>query len=284
MKQRTNYKEVIKPPIGSTINWRHPMAKDLIAVWLFNEGAGAPVELMRRTRGTFTNYNSWRTGPRGKSLAWNDSMHLSYPDTYLKQPQVLSWACGLRRGGTVDSYARPFGKTFADGGSAPYVTYDFEVNPAGAGQNHALASIGTTTALHTTTAFDTGDLTIPRIFLGTYVAGTLKFYMNGILRSTNASVTGTVNYDTGADASFLISSASAAGVNQWNGDIYWIYIWQRCLNETEAMSLNLSPYQFINWRRKSYLFGEPPPAGGININQIERKIFRGVLRGVGRGQ
>src|SRR4051812_47040710 len=31
----------VKPPVGTQINWGHPLAKDLVGCWLFNEGGGA---------------------------------------------------------------------------------------------------------------------------------------------------------------------------------------------------------------------------------------------------
>ena len=42
-----------KPPIGSQIDWSHPLAKGLVGCWLMNEGGGNVVnDIARRNNGT----------------------------------------------------------------------------------------------------------------------------------------------------------------------------------------------------------------------------------------
>lgn len=43
MDSRLNQNWSFKPPVGTTVNWGHPLSKNLIGCWLFNEGGGSQV-------------------------------------------------------------------------------------------------------------------------------------------------------------------------------------------------------------------------------------------------
>jgi hypothetical protein len=58
-----------KPPHGVDLYGGHTMAQDLVACWLFNEGAGARVrDSIARNDGLFQNAPVWRGGPDGPSV------------------------------------------------------------------------------------------------------------------------------------------------------------------------------------------------------------------------
>ena len=61
MMQKFNFRPPYqKPPIGTVLNWNHPLAKGLVSCWLFNEGAGNKAfdYSGNNNIGTLTNMNS----------------------------------------------------------------------------------------------------------------------------------------------------------------------------------------------------------------------------------
>lgn len=60
----------LKPEPGSVrINWAHPLAQGLKGYWLFNEGAGPPINLVTGKRGTFVDKPVWVGTVKGKALS-----------------------------------------------------------------------------------------------------------------------------------------------------------------------------------------------------------------------
>ena len=57
-----------KPPVGTQIDWGHPWATGLVAFWAFQEGTGAPFELISRSLPSFSNGFSWDAASRAASF------------------------------------------------------------------------------------------------------------------------------------------------------------------------------------------------------------------------
>ena len=69
-----------KPPVGSQINWGHPLARGLVGCWLFNEGAGGKAHDLsgRGNHGALTNFafpstptSGWNPGRTGIGLKFD---------------------------------------------------------------------------------------------------------------------------------------------------------------------------------------------------------------------
>src|SRR2546421_50667 len=72
---------LMKPPVGTQINFGHPLAKGLVGCWLFNEFGGKLVSNgLFRNHGTLSGATlpSWSTGPTGPALTFDGSS--SYVD------------------------------------------------------------------------------------------------------------------------------------------------------------------------------------------------------------
>ena len=64
-----------KPLLGRQINWAHPLAKGLVACWVFNEGSGNKVYDIASHRYDldFVNSPIWSPGELGHSILFDDS-------------------------------------------------------------------------------------------------------------------------------------------------------------------------------------------------------------------
>src|SRR3990167_10590368 len=54
-----------KPPVGAQINWGHPLARRLIALFVMNEGGGSPMSLVSSQRMIPTGAPLWATNRAG---------------------------------------------------------------------------------------------------------------------------------------------------------------------------------------------------------------------------
>src|SRR4030042_101428 len=58
-----------KPPLGSQINWGHPLSRGLVGCWLMNEGGGLPFSQSRKQASLKNAYFPiWGLGSFGKGL------------------------------------------------------------------------------------------------------------------------------------------------------------------------------------------------------------------------
>ena len=60
---------ISKPPPGSMIDWGHPLSRDQVDWWMFNEGAGSKIsDIISGRHGTLTNMDpasDWVGSPYG---------------------------------------------------------------------------------------------------------------------------------------------------------------------------------------------------------------------------
>jgi len=71
------YAERNKPPLGSQINWSHPLSKGLVGCWLMNEGGGNKInDIARKNNGTNSG-GTWNTTTKGKVLYFNGSSYVN---------------------------------------------------------------------------------------------------------------------------------------------------------------------------------------------------------------
>lgn len=238
-----------KPPIGSTIDWSHPLSKGLVGCWLMNEGGGTPRDLVSKRNSNYVGgvVTGWRGGLKGYSPAFSGSTSLWVERDEQLEPAKVSAFAYLRRRGNNGQYSRPFGKTYNNGGSFPYLSYDIEYNLGGVGQNVINANMSTGSVLMATTNYTASDTTIPHVVGMTFKQGdVVRLWFNGIQVAVSAAQNSPIGYDTSSTGRFIIGgSSSASSANQWNGDIYSIYIFNRILSSQEIKQLYQDPYCFI---------------------------------------
>ena len=92
-----------KPPVGSQINWGHPLARGLVGCWLLNEGAGRKAYDLSeyRNHGTLTSMaipptpnSGWNPGRTGIGLSFDgvdDYVGMMTTDLYTDTITLEAW-------------------------------------------------------------------------------------------------------------------------------------------------------------------------------------------------
>ena len=261
------YKFIRKPwtiqPQGPVrIDWSNPLTRGLVFV---HQGVPFLPDLVSgRAPNVVGTVTPTIVGPMGRSYGFGtggSSGTVWYTRDAALEPSDAVTALGfVRRTGTLPAYSRPFGKTYFNGGASPYLSYDIEYNPAGAGQSNVGANITASgPVLISTPTLTSIDSTIPHVVGLSYDRTTLKLWQNGrVLTSVVGG--GPLVYDTSASGNFIVSgSHSGAASNAWAGDIYLVAVWNRALTDIEQKSFSNNPWQ---------VFAPVPPAGSNRLSAI----------------
>src|SRR5678810_530534 len=90
---RTSKNTNTKPPMGAQINWGHPLAKDLVVYFVFNEGGGIARSLVIPYVPSTTSH-SWKVGGIGLSGSFNGTTDgikaTDFPSTYTGRYSIAS--------------------------------------------------------------------------------------------------------------------------------------------------------------------------------------------------
>jgi hypothetical protein len=212
-----------QPPLGSTINFGHPLAIGLRYYILYNAGTGAPRALLPFNLSS-TLIDSlasppWKSGADGRSLNWNNAFGYGVVRGAFCEPNWVSVVHRARRVGTLAQYAAAICKTFGDANTNPFASYVVYNNPANAGQDVLQARFGGAGSFHDGTQFTapTGALGLVHttgMSVGPSGSSAIsKLYFNGIQRESNtfASISG-ISYDTSSAGNLLLGDTqSTAG-------------------------------------------------------------------------
>ena len=238
-----------QPPPGTPIDWGNPLAQELRFALPGNSTMDAAGGRRLSYVGT---QNPMVPVSQGISTYWNnDESAFVARDTQL-EPPVASWAVFGQRAGGVNSYVRPLGKTWSNGTSAPYVSYDFEWNSGGTGQDAIATNISPNGSLYGTTPATFGNTQVPFTAVGTYDNQELILYFQGNAVAS-LGVSGPITYDTSSAGNLIVSgSSSAAAANQWNGYLFLCAVWGRPLQPQEVAQFNRNPWQIFHRRQRFY--------------------------------
>lgn len=154
-----------------------------------------------------------------------------------------TFACAFIKTGSVGANGRPFGRTANNGLSAPYVNWDFEINPASAGQGFICADVCLSSSTWATTPNGAISDNAFTSAVGTLTGGTLSLYLNGALSQTVAAATA-ASFNTNDIIGFGTSTSTGAS-NPFAGAVFYGAFWNRVLSPQEIMWLHLEPYSFL---------------------------------------
>lgn len=248
-----------KPPVGSQINWGHPLSKGLAGCWLMNEGAGKKVTNLVSGKPFATNNTTWEQ-KQGKSVKCvGGQINLESPS------ETILTSDGLGTGDfTMAVLANPSTGTGAvehlfsqknDAGGSPYGQAVLLANSKiNASYIDGGIAFFTYSADQTSIQWGSvlgGDSLIDgkfHWFFGVRKSGILSFYWDG-KRITPAieSNQGTVR-DICQNPNSRYTALGSRGNGTTEGyprNIAGAYSWNRALTATEISSLYTSPYQFI---------------------------------------
>lgn len=222
-----------KPPLGSQINWSHPLSQGLVGCWLINEGGGKKtIELVNGKLGSILDKCSWGTK---KALGLKFDGTDSYVSTL--------WGSKIVTELTVFVYYNP---TAYDANNNILFTDSSDAVNIHA----AYTGAGVYFYVRSSAAGDGvlgGTLTLGQDHqvVGTYTTNgqnNRKLYVDGKYIGQGQNYSGTVSLGTNA---YFGCHKNGPTIHPFNGLIYMVAFWKRKLRLSEIQSLYVSPYQFI---------------------------------------
>lgn len=270
-----------KPINGSRINWGNSITKGLANVWLFNECRGFKVEdLVGVSNGTMGGFNNsstsgWVGGKYGIGISFDgtddnidcgSSETLDFSSAFSGAALIYPRTLGANNGGRIFDKRDEAG---TQGYGINLTTINrFQLNCPG---------VGSVTSSNNAIILNAWNFIVATKVGG--ASGAVNLYVNGVNVGT-----GTLNDFVANSGESLIIGAGANSAARWfDGIIMYVCLWRRVLSPGEVKNLYNFPYYFIYAHVRRPIF-PTIVSGAININRIERKFSRGVLRGIGRGR
>lgn len=225
----------VKPPVGSVVNWGHPLSNGLVGCWLFNEGGG-------NTAASIGGINI--AGVFGIATKTWDSTGVKFTtstsggfSTGIKSP------ISGRKPVTVFVSVIPY---VLDGSGSLFIANDSECILYG-------SNAGVTFICN---SFATNDRVVGGSIIankvntlaGTFDGTNLSVYSNGLI---GGSVIPTGSYGTGTN--FTIGPNSAMGI-QTRATICNAMYYNRALSADEIKSLHENPYQMIQTAHQAGIY------------------------------
>jgi hypothetical protein len=241
-----------KPPVGSQINWGHPLSKGLVGCWLMNEGGGLKVKnLYSNNLANLINSPTWNVY-RGLGVKFTDStnyidcgvnsvLNNLKPVTYFVLFNLTAAQSSARRllGKSILTNGRGFSSAASSNALVWSIDYDGGATTMYR-QTNALLTPGKITQ-----GLVTWDGTNAYAGIHIYIDGKEATYANNV-------GPGTTLVDDSSAHQYIGNCDSGTLTKPFVGSIYTVCIWNRVLSQSEISSLYTSPYQFI--ARPRYLF------------------------------
>ena len=230
-----------KPPVGSQIDWSHPLSRGLVACFLMNEGGGSKIyDIARRNNGTLINGATWKAGKRGVALNFDGTD--DYVDVGSAIGKPTSW--------TITGWIKP--TSIANNGII------FSVDTGGSNNNAwgVYGNSGNILSLYVSSGSDTQIFQIAGEYTAvnypstswTFISGTINgttisYYRNGnLIASTPQTISmGGTPYKISIGK---YGEYTGSGYN-FPGSIDDVRIYNRALSPTEIRKLYEDPYCFI---------------------------------------
>ena len=256
------YPQRQKPPLGSMINWAHPLSRGLVGLWLFNESSGLYVSDLsgNNNRGILTNGPLWVPGTNGPAIIFDgtdDYINCGDKDIYsfgneaVDKPFSLvaiefhSVNQGANSGGLINKYNNnsPMDGEYLLAVADTNVLF-FQCNDASAIVRIKITGSQSTPVNKLNHVVATYD--------GKSVNTGLNLYVNGIkdtspTRATDGTYVAMHNYASTLDIGFALRN-STSYKSPFNGRIELAMIYNRELSAAKVASLYYSPYAMFEQR------------------------------------
>ena len=232
-----------KPQQGVAIQWGHPLADGLVGCWLFNEqNQNFIVDLARHNNGTLTNTPTWRSGLQGSELdfasASDEYVNIGNP-LALQITGSITIATSYRLT-TVLATQQLVTKDKDTGGRA--YTLDI-VNNAGFGVRFYInggSGTDTNLAKEGRTAVAGDDQIVHAVY--NQAVPKLYLFTGGVQRGVSGTTDASIPTAT---ANVLFARREYAGFTEpLNGQLRFVFIWNRALQHSEVAWHAAEPYVF----------------------------------------
>ncbi len=208
--------------------------RGLIAVFPLWEGSGVPYEIIGHSRPTVNGDPAWIPTPSGLGIAFDGSGDsYSYPDDDRLKPVHTSMFAYARCGNSlVDPVL--YGKEFLN----PWLHIAYLRDGFGGLPRFTYTTAGGIVDLDGSTDMPDTNGGIHSL-AGTYDGTTGRVYVDGLEEASSTAQSGDLS--TTADTPTLGDVATANGSNEFPGDLYCVYVWDRALSATEVRLLAWEP-------------------------------------------
>ena len=255
-----------KPPLGSQINWGHPLSKGLVGCWLMNEGGGNVVsDIARKNNGTLPSSGiTWGYKKSGIVLNFTATNNINLGTPTILAPttpfSVTAWVS--RSGNIVGNDGIISSKTDTSGNLGWLLYANSTANKARFLAAGVVAESNSAIPLNTLTHL-----------VGVWNGTKVLLYVNGVLQTTQGSGTSQPYY---SGVSARIGQYSV--FEKWAGYISSISFYNRALSPSEIQSLYVEPYQMIQPIRRR-VFVSIPAITSLPVGSIRGvKSIRGISR------
>jgi len=212
-----------KPPLGSLINWAHPLAKGLVGCWLINEGSGNKIiNLVDNTLVTL--FSAIKRSPDGVKV---NSQLITFYDFGSAKKISFSAICKSYYVSTVVDVGFIMG-TNAAGTGTTFLSWKDE-------------AASETLAIYNASDISYGSVVVPNnwyniALTNDVVSNKYKGYLNGVIDGELAAVT--------ADTRFI--SVGHTKLN--DGELAFFHLYNRALTAQEVQQLYINPYAMFEQR------------------------------------
>jgi hypothetical protein len=245
-----------KPPIGSRLNYGHPLARGLAGCWIFDEMSGDKVfdYSGHSNHGSIAGVSAqsgtsgWNAGPYGGVLALVTDDYVTVKDGAILRPPTEITVIAI-----VNSASIATAQNIVDHESlTPYYGYLLMLNASKALVNVAYPANGKDVSSVTTLASNT------RYKIAfTYDGVNIKIFLDGRLDIATAA-TGAIAYTATQD--LTIGKRCTGSTGYFNGSIEQVLIYNRCLTAGEIALHSVSPYCMFYRPFQWLAEGEAPPS------------------------
>jgi hypothetical protein len=239
-----------KPPLGSQLNFGHPLSRGLVGCWLMNEGGGLKVnDLISKNNGSLINGIVWQNQDI-LSKGVDGFINIGNSNNFNFTTQNFSVVFGIKHN-SIQSTGTTKNTVF-------FYKGDYQVNgwyiqrspsdtPIG---SLSLTTNQSTVSQQTTTGADVVKVNEFGIYAVVRNGSNCKIYKNGI--DTGATSANHLN-PTSSSNNLQLGKYSSNTTNFFfDGTWRFAYIYNRALSPSEIQSLYVAPYQFIQPIRKIF--------------------------------
>ncbi len=282
-----------KPPLGARINWGHPLAKNLVGAWLFNEGGGLSVtSLINRndvltfaSLGSSSDLPTWQPmvgGKPGSGVKITGSSSLLLPTLTLATPSAallptdmvsVFWAGSLLSdmNATLTSLPPLVAMTANSAITSPFIAYGIGRFASGTNVGNKELSFYSDMG-----GFNNFGYTGPISAYGAYMTAAFTIqsgiqipYVNGYQALAAQGGSGSMSYGSGPTLC-VGNFNSAFSNNVAQSMAYAVYIHHRIVTPTEIAWLHDEPFALIEWRhpRGLFFFGHPATSQVVTPNSV----------------
>lgn len=265
------------------IDYTNPLSRGLAACYVPNH-TGVMWDLCGIDDLTPQVNSAWGVGPVGRvamvSTVTNSGSRLSSPSDRMRpKTQVSVFWYGTYVGAPTQG-ADFFMSSYTNSNTNPFAAW-------GVGYRDSAGSTAARFYWNDGSAFQRINGTSANANKNFCVLGTLRpsqatLYVNGVVEGTLNSV-GTIVYSN-SEVNYHNAPSYATSKNP-NVKGYIAILWNRCLTPNEATLISKDPFRiFTGLKINRRFFVGAAATVATNINKIERKLTRGLLRGIGRGR